>query len=44
MMPEQKTPKGARNMELTYKQAGDYLIPDLELPENPRVGKFGMLR
>ena len=31
-------------MELTYKQAGDYLIPDLELPENPRVGKFGMLR
>ena len=31
-------------MELTYKQAGDYLIPDLELPENPKVGKFGMLR
>ena len=31
-------------MELTYKQAGDYLIPDLEVPENPKVGKFGMLR
>ena len=31
-------------MELTYKRAGDYLIPNLELPESPRVGKFGMLR
>lgn len=31
-------------MELTYRQTGDYLVPDLELPENPKVGKFGMLR
>ena len=36
-------------MELTYKQAGDYLIPDLavdgaeELEEMP-LGKYGMLR
>ena len=35
--------------ELTYKQAGDYLIPDLtldgaeELEEMP-LGKYGMLR
>ena len=31
-------------MELTYKRQGDYLIPDLELPEEPNIGKYGMLR
>ena len=31
-------------MELTYTQHGDYLLPDLKLPEQPRVGKYGMLR
>ena len=31
-------------MELTYHWEGDYLIPDLEAPENPKVGKYGMLR
>ena len=37
-------PKGAMNMELTYTMQGDYLIPDLEAPESPKVGKYGMLR
>ena len=33
-------------MELTYKQSGDYLIPNLTLPEKnyPTLGKYGMLR
>lgn len=30
--------------ELTYHWEGDYLIPDLEAPEAPRIGKFGTLR
>ena len=35
--------------ELTYKQAGDYLIPDLEVDgadewEEMPLGKYGMLR
>nr|WP_238492501.1 TnpV protein [Desulfotruncus alcoholivorax] len=32
-------------MELTYTQQGDYLIPDLALPEEQtHIGKYGMLR
>ena len=31
-------------MELTYRKAGEYLIPNLEVPESPKVGKYGMLR
>ena len=31
-------------MELTYTPQGDYQIPDLEIPESPKVGKYGMLR
>ena len=32
-------------MELTYTQQGDYLIPDLTLPEEEApIGKYGMLR
>ena len=30
--------------ELTYQWEGDYLIPDLEAPEAPKIGKFGTLR
>ena len=30
--------------ELTYHWEGDYLIPDLETPEAPRIGKFGTMR
>ena len=32
--------------EITYSQSGDYLIPNLELPEqgNATIGKYGMLR
>ena len=30
-------------MELTYRQEGDYLLPNLEVPESPKIGKYGML-
>ena len=30
--------------ELTYHQNGDYLIPDLEAPKAPRIGKYGIMR
>ena len=30
--------------ELTYHWEGDYLIPDLEAPEAPKIGKYGTLR
>ena len=28
----------------TYKQVGDYLLPDVEVTENPEVGFWGMQR
>ena len=28
----------------TYKQVGDYLLPEIEVPENPEVGFWGMQR
>ena len=28
----------------TYKQVGDYLLPDVEAPENPEVVFWGLLR
>ena len=31
-------------MEIKYKQCGDYLIPDLELWEQRRIGHYGRLR
>ena len=31
-------------MELTYTTRGDYLLPDLNVPESPKIGKYGMLR
>ena len=31
-------------MELTYTMQGDYLIPDLTVPESPKLGKYGILR
>ena len=31
-------------MNLTYTMQGDYLLPNLEVPEYPKVGKYGMLR
>lgn len=37
-MEERKIP------ELTYHWEGDYLIPDLEPPEAPRIGKYGTMR
>ena len=31
-------------MKLTYTKQGDYLIPNLKAPENPQIGKYGMMR
>ena len=33
-------------MKLAYKQSGDYLIPDIQMDEQPEghIGKYGMLR
>ena len=31
-------------MNLSYTMQGDYLLPNLEVPEAPKVGKYGMLR
>lgn len=33
-------------MKISYKQAGDYLIPDLKLPNQPEkpLGKYGRMR
>ena len=39
-----KSMKGAMNMELTYRQEGDYLLPNVTVPESPRIGTYGMLR
>ena len=44
IIAEIKIPKGVVNMELTYTMQGDYLMPDLSLPESPKIGKYGMLR
>ncbi len=30
-------------MELKYRKVGDILLPDLEAPESPKIGRFGML-
>ena len=30
-------------MKLTYHWEGDYLIPDLDPPEAPKIGKFGTM-
>ena len=30
--------------ELTYHWEGDYLIPDFDPPEAPRIGKYGTMR
>ena len=31
-------------MKVTYRAEGDYLLPNLAVPEAPKVGKYGMLR
>ena len=31
-------------MELTYRKDGDYLLPNIQAPEAPKIGKYGMLR
>ena len=31
-------------MELTYRQAGDYLLPNISAPERPQISKYGMMR
>lgn len=29
---------------LSFHHSGDYFLPDLAVPEAPRIGKFGTLR
>ena len=38
--------KGARHMKMTYRQNGDYLIPDIRLSEqeDTPIGKYGQMR
>ena len=43
-MSQKKKPKGASKMEITYKMQGDYQIPNLSLPDSPKIGKYGMMR
>ena len=31
-------------MELTYRREGDYLLPNVTVPESSKIGKYGMLR
>lgn len=31
-------------MELTYRQEGDYLLPNLSVPVSPVLGKYGRMR
>ena len=31
-------------MKITYTRVGDYYLPNLIAPENPKVGRWGMLR
>ena len=31
-------------MKIEYRKCGDYLIPNLELPPKPAIGKYGKLR
>lgn len=31
-------------MEITYTRVGDYYLPNLAVPESPKVGRWGMLR
>ena len=31
-------------MELTYRMESGYRLPNLDVPEAPKVGKYGMLR
>lgn len=31
-------------MKITYTRVGDYYLPNLIAPENPEVGRWGMLR
>lgn len=46
MKKKSRIRKGELNMELTYRQEGDYLVPDLEMDEQPEgeLRKFGLLR
>ena len=31
-------------MKIEYRKCGDYLIPNLELPPKPAIGKYGKMR
>ena len=31
-------------MQITYRQTGDYLLPELTLPNTQKIGKYGIMR
>lgn len=31
-------------LDITYRQEGDYLLPDIEAPESPQIGIWGQRR
>ena len=31
-------------MQVTYRQTGDYLLPELTLPSTQKIGKYGIMR
>jgi len=43
-MAAEQYKKGVLDMNVTYRTEGDYQLPNLTVPEAPRVGKYGMLR
>ena len=32
------------NIKLTYHREGDYFLPDLKAPEEPKIGRYGRMR
>ena len=36
--------KGATAMQVTYRQTGEYLLPELALTQERKIGKYGIMR
>ena len=43
-MSVRKILKGATAMQVTYRQTGDYLLPELALTQERKIGKYGIMR
>lgn len=44
IMSVRKILKGATAMQITYRQTGDYLLPELTLSNTQKIGKYGIMR